>query len=284
MSDRLPPKLVFTYALISLLVTALGLNASSQAEVYRWVDDKGQVHFGDRRAAGAGFERMDAPEEDATNDGWSFAFTPEADAVLHSNKEGTQGKSTLLSSGHWTLSGAAYEVSSLVRFDISALLQELNSNPDKRIGAARLMLFANTETRLYGQGVANKEPAGHSTLRGDNAFYVKPAHNNWQEDTVTWKGFYDSSHYTPSFIRNLPAITVPGSGSDHSRNYEIDMKVLVEALAQGNMREFTLELRPQRRSSGAQVTFFSREGGPETTPKLVIELTQREGINSGVAH
>lgn len=273
--------------LARLFVLALGMGLglglwafgapTAQAQVYRWVDESGRVHFSDRRYAREGFQPLEKPPAVASDDGWLFTFTPQADAALLSNRNNAQGKTRFLSAGQWTARGNSYQVASLMRFDITPLLAHLHtSEPRKRVARAELTLYANTEDKLYGQGSANKEAPGHSTLQGSNAFYLKPAHNNWEESRVTWSQYYDPSHYTPSTIRNLPAVSAPTSGDDRERDYALDVTELLLALVRSNTREFTLELTPQRRSAMAQVTFFSREAGQDKAPRLVIELEQAD--------
>lgn len=252
---------------------SLGLPLPGQSQIYKWVDDEGRVHFSDRRYAREGFQPLEQPEAQASEDGWRFTFAPQADAVLNSNRNTNQGKTRYLSAGQWTTGGTTYRVASVMRFDISPLLSHIHSAaPGKRVERAELTLYANTEDKPYGQGVSNQEAPGHSTLQGSNAFYLKPSHNNWEENQVTWKKYYDASHYTPSTIRDLPTLTAPSSGNNHQRDYQLDVTELVSALVRTNTREFTLELALQRRSTMAQVTFFSREARNDKEPTLVIEL------------
>lgn len=274
------PSLERTFGLalgVGLWLSLMGFMAPSvHAQVYKWVDESGRVHFSDRRYAREGFQPLEAPPAAASDDGWLFTFTPQADAALLSNRNNAQGQTRFLSAGQWTARGNSYQVASLMRFDITPLLAHLHtSEPRKRVARAELTLYANTEDKLYGQGSANKEAPGHSTLQGSNAFYVKPSHNNWEESRVTWSQYYDPSHYTPSTIRNLPAVSAPTSGEDRERDYALDVTELLLALVRSNTREFTLELTPQRRSAMAQVTFFSREA-QDKAPRLVIELEQAE--------
>src|SRR5690606_19248404 len=102
--------------------------------------------------------------------------------------------------------------------------EDLHRNPQKKLLRATLRLYANTEDKLYGQ---SKEDAGHSGKNGDNAFYLKPVHNNFEESIVTWVSFFDQSHYTPAAVRNLSTVTAPASDDDNRKDYEIDVLPLI---------------------------------------------------------
>lgn len=241
------------------------------AEIYKWVDASGRTHFSDKKHASEQAQRLDAePEAEDINKN-RLVIYPEADALLTQSSDTAQGNSRALSVGRWHTGGTSVQSASLLRFDLSELLTRVNSGPGKRIARAQLGLYANTDDKLYGQGVNNQEPPGHSTLRGDNAFYVMPAHNSWEENKVTWSDYYSSNHYTPSAIRSLPSLAVEGSKSP-TQDFDIDVKDLLQKLAEGNVRELTLELKLQRLPTMAQLTFHSREAEPDYRPRLLIEL------------
>lgn len=244
------------------------------AEVYKWVDSKGKVHLSDKRAAPQQAVQLDAPAL-MGKDGNQFNFIPEADALLHSKKNSPQGKSTALSTGFWNSSRSAYEVTSILRFDISALIAEVNSHPNKEIVSAHLHLFANTTDRIYQKRRNNAAPIGHSTLKGDNAFYVKAVHSNWDEHTTTWSQYYSNTNYTPSRIRVLPFAKVSGSANDNSLDYKIDLLELIKQCSKTNMRELTLELRLQRQPAMAEVAFYSKEAETGKQPTLTIKLQEK---------
>lgn len=253
---------------IALSVTSL----PAVCEIYKWVDANGKVHYSDKRSAQKNAQSMDEPKSQVTDDGFEFTFLPQADALLNNSTEQAQGKSRILSSGFGEGRSKPFAVKSLLQFEITELLQELNKSPIKRLDIATLELHANTTDNMYGQGSINRESPGHSTADGDNAFYLKPVHNNWSEADVTWSSFYSPSNYTPLNIRKLPSILVPGSGGIPGKNYNIDVTELVASLILQQQREFTLEMSPQRKSRKAQVTFYSRESDPDKAPKLLIKL------------
>lgn len=257
--------------LLSLMLASPAL----PAEVYKWVDNKGKVHFSDKRYAHGGAERIDQQQHLVTEDGRTFRFLPSADALLNQVGTTPQGRSSALSAGTWTQAGSTYQVASLLRFDITELLEKILEDPQKKLYRAQLSLSANLDDKVYGQGSVNDAKPGHSTLRGDNAFYLKPVHSNWEEDTATWPLYYNSNHQNPEPVRSLPSIAVNGSGDNNRRDYTIDVTDLVKQLINGHVREFSLEMTLQRRSTMAAVTFYSREANEGKQPTLVIELIDR---------
>lgn len=256
-----------------LLIT---LPLAGRAEIYKWVDAKGQVHFSDKRYADDRAKRIDDAQLLTQQNGNQFTFQPDADALLRQNQDQPLGLSTALSAGNWSQGGTSYQNVSVMRFEVGPLMEEMNRNPQKKLLRATLHLHANSDDKLYGQGVSNQEPAGHSSKGGDNAFYLKPVHNNFEEANVTWSSFFNQSNYTPNAVRSLPGIAVPGSEDNPQKNYEIDALPLVEKLMAANLRQITLEMRLQRTSGRAQVTFFSREAEVDKRPTLRVELFSDE--------
>ncbi len=267
MFHRQPKRLQPRAILIALALLPLSL---AYAEIYQWTDENGRVHFSDQRAARKDAMRRGEKPNQATTDGVNFRFLPQADALITSNSEQPKGKASMLSTGYWKTRTVEYQTRSIVRFEITELLKALNMHKLKHLDTARIEFFANTQDKLYGQGITNKQSPGHSTLRGDNAFYIKAVHNNWSEDDVTWQTFYAPTHYTPLAIRKLPSISAPGSDGVPDKNYWVDATDLIAALVLAQQREFTLELSPQRKSTMAQVTFFSRES--DKPPVLTVKL------------
>lgn len=241
------------------------------AEIYKWVDADGRVHFSDKKHANEKAKRLDVPPEDLASSKNRLILYPDADTLLSQNKNTAQGNARALSAGNWSVGGTSVQHTSLLRFDFTELLSVVNGDAGKRIASAKLYLYANTDDKLYGQGVNNQEPPGHSTLKGSNAFYLIPAHNSWQESQVTWPDYYSNSHYTPSAIRSLPSITVEASSSA-AEDYEVDMKSLTSKIVKNNIRELTLEMKLQRLPPMAQVTFYSKEAVADKRPRLIIEL------------
>ena len=262
-----------THLLSALLaLTLTGAVSPAYAEIYRWVDDQGRVHFGDKRSAPKTAKPNGEQEQSVTSDGLTFTFLPQADALLSTTHKNSQGKSSVLSSGYWSTPKGKLETKSLIQFEITPVLKELNTNKHKHLANALIELYANTDDKLYGQGTTNKQSPGHSTLRGDNAFYLRPTHNNWQEGSVTWSEFYGGRYIVPSGVRQLPVISARGSNGDPDKNYIIDATELIAALILTQQREVTLEMTPQRTSTMAQVTFYAREAQENKRPRLIVKL------------
>lgn len=240
--------------------------ASGLAEIYKWVDAKGQVHFSDKRHAHEQAQPIDSSVLGADPSGNELLFPPEADVTLRQGNNRPAGAATLLSAGN----EAPQEVS-LLRFEISPLLAELHRNPGKKLLSATLQLYANTEDKPLGQ-----EAPGHKGSAADTAFYLKPVHNNFDEQAVTWEHFFNQTHYTPAAIRRLSGIAVPGS-EDSRHDYAIDVLPLVAQLMAGNLRQLTLEMRLQRLAGGARVNFYSREAAAEKRPGLRVVLADEAG-------
>lgn len=255
-----------------LWICLAALPLIGQAEIYKWVDAKGNVHFSDKRYADEKAQRIDEVTQVTQQNGNQFIFQPEADALLRQNQTQPLGLSTALSAGQWSQGGTSYQNVSVMRFEVGPLLEEMHRNPQKKLLRATLLLYANADDKLYGQGVTNQEAPGHSAKGGDNGFYLKPAHNNFDENTTTWESFFDANNYTPTAVRSLPSIAVPGSDQDNQKNYEIDVLPLVQKLMDANLRQITLEMRLQRTSGRAQVTFYSREAEVDKRPSLQVEL------------
>lgn len=256
---------------LAVLISLMVLPLAGAAEVYKWVDSNGRVHFSDKKHAHQQAERLGAEQETADPNSNHLTLHAEADAILSRNSSEPRGNTPVLSAGNWNVGGTTVQNVSLLRFDLSELLRVVNASPGKQLHGAQLQLFANTDVKLYGQGVNNQEPPGHSTLNGDNAFYLKASHNSWEEAKVTWEHYYSSNHYVPSAIRALPSVAVAGSASA-GENFSIDITELVAELIKNNIREVTLEMRLQRLPKMAQVTFHSRESQMSLRPALMVEL------------
>lgn len=249
----------------------LAAPATATSEIYKWVDANGRTHFSDKKHANERAERMGSEPAAPSVNNNRLVLHPEADTLLTENNRVAQGNASVLSAGRWNVGGSSVQNTSLLRFDLTPLLSAINGAVGKSIATAELHLYANLDDKIYGQGVSNQEPPGHSTRNGDNAFYLKPVHNTWDEAKTIWQDFYSSNNYTPSAIRNLTSIAVVGS-ENAAQNYEVDVKELIKELARNNTRELTLELTLQRTPVMAQVTFHSREAEPERRPALVVEL------------
>lgn len=259
-------------ARIALCLNALVYGPLCYSEIYRWVDDRGRVHYSDKSAAVRGATVLGEKNKLVSSDGKTYTFLPEADTLLSKGKTIPKGTAPMLSTGYWNTRGKTIETKSLIQFDIGTVLTELNQHKHKKLDYASLELNANTRDKLYGQGISNLERAGHSTLRGDNAFYLRPTRNDWSEANTHWETFFNDQKPTPNAVRQLPIVSVPGSGGSATKNYLIDVTDLVTSLVKTQQREFTLEMTPQRSSTMAQVTFFAREAGHDKAPKLTITL------------
>lgn len=268
-------------ALYSLLLGGLFFLQPAYAEIYKWVDAQGRVHFSDKRHADERAKLLDDDKSASVKDNQLILF-PEADALLGRRQIQPQGHTPILSAGLWAATGVTQKYQSILRFDLTELIKVINNNPEKKLYRATLKLSANTDDKLYGQGSANNETPGHSTLSGDNAFYLKPVHNSWSEDSVTWANFYTENNYTPSMIRNLPAISVDGSDGDAKKDFAIDVLPLFKQIAKSNINTLTLEISLQRKVKMAEVTFFSREAAAEKRPTLIIEFFD-SGLNAAPA-
>lgn len=255
----------------ALCLCLLAAPLAATGEIYKWVDAKGRTHFSDKKHAHERAERMDSEPANHGANANHLVLHPEADTLLTQNNRVPQGKARILSAGRWNVGGNTVQNTSLLRFDLTPLLSIINNSEGKTVASAKLHLFANLDDKIYGQGVSNKEPPGHSNYKGDNAFYLKPVHNAWDEADAIWQDFYSSNNYTPGVIRNLPSIAVSGSESP-AQDYEIDIEDLIKQLLSNNIRELTLELTLQRTPVMAQVSFHSREAEAERRPTIVVDL------------
>lgn len=256
---------------ITMAVLLSGTTATAYAEIYKWIDEKGQVHFSDKKHAAEEAKLLvdSASIEEQPN---IIVLVAEADAMLGKQFTTPQGKVPAITAGQWGVGNSKMKTSSLLRFDFSPLIAHLRSQPQLQLFRARLLLFANLDEKLYGQGTANQELPGHSTKSGDNAFYLKPVHNSWQEYTVTWDEFYQDGAYTPAAVRKSPGVTAPGSGDQRDKNYEIDVMPIIDYINRVNLNTLSLEMSLQRGSRMAEVTFYSREAAPELRPRIEVEL------------
>jgi hypothetical protein len=246
--------------LSAICLLAALLPSAGFGEIYKWVDSKGRVHFSDKRNANEAAKPIDSLIT-ADPGGNEFLFHPEADVTLRQGDNQASGDATLLSVGNGN-----HQEMSLLRFEISPLLAELHRNPSKKLLSATLLLYANTEDKPQGQ-----EAPGHMGSAADTAFYLKPTHNNFAEQTITWEQFFNQNHYTPAAIRRLPSAAMPGSEDAH-QNYSIDLMPLMEQLTAGNLRLFTLEMRLQRATGDARINLYSREAAVEKRPALRVLL------------
>lgn len=246
--------------------------ANANTQIYRWVDAKGRAQLSDLRNAPSQAILVDSNAKKNAPGGNAFRFIPEADALLKESSTIPRGNSTALSAGFWNSTRNTFEVTSILRFDISALIAEVNNHPNKKIITAQLQLFANTTDKIYKKGKRVNSPSGHFSQKSDNAFHIKAVRNNWDEHNTTWQQYYSDSAYTPGSIRTLPSAKAEGSAGNNSLDYSIDLLELIQHCAKVNIRELTLELRLQRRASASVVAFYSKEAKADKRPALLIEL------------
>jgi len=172
-------------------------------------------------------------------------LNPVADALLGSYSSQTNyGNRAQLSAGAWTISGQPNLLRSLLKFDIP-------SKPkDYKLLLARLFLFAETTTPMYGQGTYNAEPLGHSQLSGSNEWFLLPVLSPWSEDTVTWAT-------QPGTMPDNQILLPPSHSS--TQDYEnIDITHLVQTcLDTGVNYGFLMKLKTE--VYYREVTFHSRK-------------------------
>lgn len=259
--------------LILALVAVVHFHCSA-AEIYRWKDAKGKTHWGDERSAPEHAVRVDPGAPKTENSGNQFVIYPEADTMMKERQRSARGESTALSAGYWKVTRNVYELTSIMRFDLSDLLAELGTNKDKKIIRAELKLFANTQDKIHPRNNKSESPEGHYSNRSDNSFFVTPVRSSWDEHSTMWQNFYNDSEYTPMQVRKLPFVKAPGSENNNALDYTIDLSQMITQATSVNMRALTLELKLQRRATLAVVTFFSREAALDVRPRLEVTLSK----------
>jgi hypothetical protein len=182
---------------------------------------------------------------------------PSRDAfVLESAPDSNYGTRIELTAGTWTSSGVPYSLRSFIAFDLGALPAEATDV------VAHLDLYAETTSTLYGQGVFNSEPPGHSTLSAPNTFRLRRALDPWDEATVTW-------NTQPSGDPSL-SVGQPSSVAPDQDYLQIDVTALVvDAIAAGET-EASLLLHQQTEAHYGEVTFATSD---HTDPALHPVLT-----------
>ncbi|MEZ4242030.1 MAG: DNRLRE domain-containing protein [Myxococcota bacterium] len=184
-------------------------------------------------------------------------LAPIRDAMVIENRPTTNyGERIELSCGAWTEGGVPYTVRGLVAFDLSGL------PPDAFGIVATLDLYAETTSRMYGQGITNSLPPGHSNLSSSNAWRIRRTLDPWDELTVTWSN-------QPAADGNA-VVQEPGTSLSDLDYLGIDVSGLVaDALAAGD-GEASFLLHLANESYYAEVTFGS---GDHSDPALHPVLT-----------
>lgn len=239
------------------LVCILGLFLCSSAvypEVYKWVDEKGRVHYGDKRHAKANDVKTTDTSHTLDKAGRTLTLYAVADTELQQGSRQARGTANQLKAGFQSYRNTTRAFHSIIKFDSSMLLSVLQQK-SKRIASASVELsLSRSKTNI-----------------SNNAFFLIPSHNRWNEKKAHWQSYYEATN-VPYSIRKLPFMTAPSSDSIDGNVYRIDALPLTQALAQNNMRELTLEIKLQRTSAVTDIHFHSREAGIENSPKLRIEF------------
>lgn len=187
---------------------------------------------------------------------------PSQDAlVVQNNPDVNYGDWIELSAGTWTASGIPYSIRSLFAFDLAAL------PVDATDVVAHLDLYAETTSRMYGQGVFNGEPPGHSTLTASNAFRLRRTLDPWDETTVTWN--------TQPAVDPVVSVWQASSTAPDQDYLQIDVTPLVlDAIAAGET-EASWVLHQAVEVHYGEVTFAT---GDHTDPALHPRLTLDYGV------
>ncbi len=186
-----------------------------------------------------------------------LVLSPIRDALLSQlNPDLNYGDRIELSGGTWTASGTSYSIRSLIAFDLSAL------PADAADVVGHLDLYAETTARLYGQGIYNNEPPGHSTLTAPNAFRLRRTLDPWDEATVTWN--------TQPSADPASSVWQPSSNAPDQDYLQIDVTPpIVDAIAAG-ATEVSLRLHQDVEVEYGEVTFATSD---HTDPALHPVLT-----------
>lgn len=150
----------------------------------------------------------------------------------------------------WTINGNSTMFRSFIDFDYSSI------PPGAEIQKATLQLFADT---------LNQGPMGHghSTLSGENSFYVKHVTSSWNEATLTWN--------TQPSADDINEVLAPASSSPEE-NYSLDVTAMVKDQVRhpNNYFGFLLILANENYYRG--VSFCSGSyPDPSRHPQLVVE-------------
>lgn len=187
---------------------------------------------------------LDSPFSNAERfTGFLLRLNPVANAILSSyGANNNSHEREQISAGAWTISGELNLARSLIKFDIP-----LESRNYKLL-FAQLFLFAETIHPLYGQGVYNREPVGHSQMTGSNQWLLSPVVSAWNDKDVTW----NTQPKTMSISQLMPA------SRSFNQNYEnIDITSLVRACLEQKIN-YGFLMKLETETPYRQVTFHSR--------------------------
>ncbi len=175
-----------------------------------------------------------------------LVLTPSRDALLSElNPDLNYGTRIEMSGGTWTASGVPYTLRSLVAFDLISL------PADATDVVAHLDLYAETTAPLYGQGIFNGEPLGHSNLSAPNAFVLQRTIFPWEELTVTWN--------TQPAVDKAVSVSQPSSKAPTDNYLQIDVTPLVTAALAAGETAASMRLQQEVEVHYGQVTFAARE-------------------------
>lgn len=197
--------------------------------------------------------------------GLLLQLNPVADALLSSNSSTTNyGNRAQLTAGAWTMNGNPFFMRSLLKFDIPP------ESSDWQLLCARLFLFAEVRTPMYGQTAANQLPFGHLQLNGaSNEWLLSLVSSAWSEETVTWNTQPSTRH---------AAQIVPASTSSSQDYEDIDITGLVRfCQAEKINHGFLMQLKTEAHYRA--VTFYSRKVERlDLRPRLDLYYIQKPAI------
>jgi microsomal dipeptidase-like Zn-dependent dipeptidase len=186
------------------------------------------------------------------------------DTVVSSQSSANLSTQTYVTAGAWTNSGAPYHQRGYLKFDLSSI------PANATIQSAVLELAANTVDLVYGQGITNGLPPGHSDLSGSNTFLVRRVTSPWSGSTTTYQN-------APS-VTDENQVTAPGSTSP-TQNYAVDVTAMVRDMVSDPLHSFGVELRLVSESPYREVTFASSEfPDPALRPRLVLDYQEAKPV------
>ncbi len=167
-----------------------------------------------------------------------------------------------LTAGYWTSGGAPYLNRSVFAFDLPTV------PAGSRLVSATLDLFADPESRIYGQTKYNSLPPGHSTHGGSNAFLLENVDWTWSEADMSW-----NDQPSPLGLQ----VSLPASTSPTQDYLNIDVRAIVEeALGSGwDQVAFLLRLQDEGGARYREVTFTSSDSAvAERRPRLKLSFSE----------
>ncbi len=180
------------------------------------------------------------PDAVSGKDAWIFSLIP-------SNNYGDHAD---IDAAAWTSGGNPYVLRSLFEFDLSSIPSGAVVN--------------NATLSLYHNPTSNN--AGHSTLDGSNASYLRRVVDDWDEYSVNWQ---NQPSTTTSNQVSLPATISQNEDFDN-----IDVTQLVQDMIDNPSSSFGFMIQLQTEVLYRSVIFASSDNAdPTKRPKLVINYT-----------